>query len=345
LPETEYGTVSKLLHQLALAPRFLAEASFDIEQATQKPDAEAVFEEPHVFIAGLARAGTTLLMRRLHATGEFRSLTYRDMPFVLMPNLWLRLSSGSRKEAVPKERAHGDGLMVDYDSPEALEEVFWRVFAEKEYLHRDSLSPMDATDELTGKFQTYVADIVGSSGKRYLSKNNNNILRLSSLREAFPNAVLIVPFREPTQHADSLLNQHLKFRTEADPFVKKYMTWLAHHEFGADHRRFRFGETDPVFSDPEKLDYWLELWADTYEYLLEAAPKGTIFIGYERFCTDLPKVWHRLSKEANLEEHPEDADSVELRQREPEEHPDERQQARAASIYQSLQQLMAQWMG
>jgi len=345
LPEAEYGAFSKLLHQLALGQRFIAEASFDIELATQKPDAEAVFEQPHVFVAGLAGAGTTVLMRRFHASGAFRSLTYRDMPFVLMPNLWERLSGGSKKEGTRKERAHGDGLMVDYDSPEALEEVFWRIFAGEEYLHSDRLTPMTASDEVIAKFQSYVADIAGDdSGLRYLSKNNNNILRLGSIREAFPNAVLLVPFREPRQHAASLLNQHLKFRDDQDPFVKKYMTWLAHHEFGADHRRFRFSESEPTFSNAGSIDYWLELWADSYEHLLSTAPNDTLFIGYEKFCSDLPGVWQRLAEKSSLTVDLEAADPIELRTREVTETMDPDLQQRADTIYESLQSRMTAWM-
>lgn len=345
MPEAEYGYFSRLLHSLALGQRFIAEASFDIEQATQKSDVDAVFEQSHVFVSGLARAGTTVLMRRFHATGKYRSLTYRDMPFVLMPNLWQRLSGGSRKESVRKERAHGDGVMVDYDSPEALEEVFWRVFAENRYLQPDRLTPMSAEDQVVAKFQSYVADIVGSDrGLRYLSKNNNNILRLPSIREAFPNAVLIVPYREPLQQAASLRSQHLKFLGEADPFVKKYMRWLAHHEFGADHRRFHFGGKDPTASDPETLEYWLELWLETYEFLLAKAPEGTLFLGYEWFCSELPEVWLRLTQEANLEPDVRGADPIKLRKHEAPRIRNTDLKNHADTIYRALQGRMTAWI-
>lgn len=45
-------------------------------------------------------------------------------------------------------------------------------------------------------------------GARYLSKNNNNILRLEALATSFPDALLIHPFRDPLQQALSLLSQH-----------------------------------------------------------------------------------------------------------------------------------------
>jgi len=47
--------------------------------------------------------------------------TYRHMPFVLCPLLWHRVSRGLRQESKLSERAHGDGLLVGFDSPEAFE--------------------------------------------------------------------------------------------------------------------------------------------------------------------------------------------------------------------------------
>src|SRR3546814_6546092 len=93
----------------------------------------------HVFVTGLARAGTTVMLRHLHRSGAFRSLTYRDMPFVLAPNLWQRFSARWQERQEERLRAHGDRLMVNADSPEALEEVFWRIFTGREYIRRDGL--------------------------------------------------------------------------------------------------------------------------------------------------------------------------------------------------------------
>ena len=56
---------------------------------------------------------------------EFETLTYRDMPFILAPLLWDKISRPLRKAGEKVERAHGDGMMVSFDSPEAFEEVVW----------------------------------------------------------------------------------------------------------------------------------------------------------------------------------------------------------------------------
>src|SRR5690606_15026916 len=129
---SEYSFSSRLLHRLALQSKMMAEISFDVDNSMASKKGITFSDEP-VFISGLARSGTTMLMRYLHESGRFRSLTYMDMPFVLMPNLWKKLSSG-RSSGSPKERAHQDGIMVSFDSPEAFEEVFWRVFTGSDYI-------------------------------------------------------------------------------------------------------------------------------------------------------------------------------------------------------------------
>jgi hypothetical protein len=97
-----------------------------------------IVHEKHVFIAGLARAGTTILMRRFYASQAFRSLTYRDMPFVLAPTLWRKLAAQSGRNLVTAERAHGDGILVDIDSPESFEEVFLAHIRRRRLHRRDA---------------------------------------------------------------------------------------------------------------------------------------------------------------------------------------------------------------
>ncbi|WP_299681658.1 sulfotransferase [uncultured Roseobacter sp.] len=302
---SDYGAGAQLLHRLALGSRAVAEVSMDIDQKLYPVDRDRVAQEPHVFVAGLARAGTTILMRQLHATGAFRSLTYRDMPFVLAPNLWARLSGGARQQMAAQERAHGDGILVDFDSPEALEEVFWRVQCGESYIHADRLTPMQVPSDIRAAFQGYVASILrAAEGKRYLSKNNNNILRLPEIAAAFPQAVLLIPFRDPLTHARSLMRQHRDFlaRDAEDHFARQYMTWLAHHEFGADHRPFVFTEAPPEGDPASDLDYWLRLWRATYEALLRTAPDAAVFVCYETLCDDTETVWPKLCARLDLPE-------------------------------------------
>lgn len=304
----EYNLIDRILHRFALGTNLVPLASFDIETALQKPD-DSYIDEQHVFISGLARAGTTVLMRIFHETGKFRSLTYRDMPFILAPGLWSKMSGRFREKGDLKERAHGDSLLVDFDSPEAFDEVFWRVFTAKHYIKNQQLVPYDVDDEIIEKFRSYVELIMMSSGNdahvRYLSKNNNNILRIPAIRKAFPKALIIIPFRSPVQHANSLLRQHLRFsdKDNQDSFTRDYMTWLGHFEFGPAHKPFEFFHSHHDIlktHSPDSLDYWLLIWCETYEYLLQNTGGEVIFLSYEYLCANPDEVLGFLFTRADL---------------------------------------------
>jgi Sulfotransferase family len=302
-----YNAVERALHHLALGSRPIAEISFDVNVLLSSRMAGAAGKTEsdgrHVFVSGLARAGTTIIMRRLHETGLFRSLTYRDMPFVLCPNLWERISNLSRRDMEAVERVHGDGLQVDVDSPEALDEVFWRVFAGSDYIKETHLCAHGADNDLVEKFRRYISCILhcqsdGSQKRRYLSKNNNNILRLGALRAAFPNSVILIPFRDPVQQANSLLNQHRKFSQLQgdDVFVRSYMKWLAHHEFGLEHRPFWFDNGRAFEASRYRasdINYWLEAWLRVYGWVRDNRPENGLFVCYEDICSD-PDLWNRI---------------------------------------------------
>lgn len=293
-----------MLHRLALQTGSIAEMSFDLDQNMVHTDPDTIAPRRHVFISGLARAGTTILMRRFHETGLYRSLTYRDMPFVLAPNLWHRLSSISKREIKNAERAHGDNLLVNADSPESLDEVFWRVFAGNEYIGKSSLKPHQPSDEVVQKYIQYVNAILSvhtPQGELYLSKNNNNILRLNAIHKAFPNALILIPFRDPLQHAYSLFRQHSHFSEmqSKSAFTMSYMTWLGHHEFGLDHRPFRFDDSVSSLYAPDCLEYWLQLWCHTYSWLESSKPESAVFVCYEDLCSR-KESWQRLAQLADI---------------------------------------------
>ena len=117
LSRSDYGFGARLLHRLALGSRAVAETAMDLDRNMFRADPEAVAGGKHVFVSGLARAGTTILMRQLHATGQFRSLTYRDMPFVLAPNLWAKLTGRAQKSGTARERRASSPSATHPESP------------------------------------------------------------------------------------------------------------------------------------------------------------------------------------------------------------------------------------
>jgi hypothetical protein len=260
-----------------------------------------------VFITGLPRAGTTLLLELLENCGEFASHTYRAMPFVLMPLSWGRYMKKFGKGDTAKERAHGDGMMVSVDSPEAFEEMLWITFYPERYT-----GPVLSTWKSTPnpKFELFFArhrDKIVHLGKaqhhpeatRYVSKNNLNIARISWLVERIPDAKVVVPFREPYQHAASLLRQHRNFTAmhAEDAFSRSYMAGIGHFDFGANLKPVNFGKwrTENPDLDPNTLAFWLTYWCAAYDRMLERRGERVVLFDFDAMCADPAPALGRLA--------------------------------------------------
>lgn len=251
------------------------ETAFDVERALYSGRLNPAWLVRPVFVCGLARGGTSLVTRLLDGSGEFASLRYRDMPAPLAPNLWARLSSGNSRRVVGEQRGHGDGLSHDLDTPEAIEEVFWRAFEGDRYIRPDHLMDARPAEETLAAYKTLIGLCALRDGRgRYLAKNNNHVLRLGALAKAFPDAIFIHPFRAPRDHAASLLRQHLQAcrRHRQDNFSRRYASWLAHHEFGIDHRPLSFSGGTAV-GNPMAIAYWQAYWEVVHAHLLAQPPE------------------------------------------------------------------------
>src|SRR5210317_293944 len=235
-----YSNIQKFLHDFVLSKKIINKSLFELEKIIylKKKD---IINQSHVFITGLPRSGTTSLLNFLFSSNEYASLTYNNMPFILSPNFSKLFH---KKNITKKERLHGDGINFDNNSPEALDEVFF-----------------DNSEEFVkNEIVNYIQLILLSNNKtKYLSKNNLNYKRVDLIQSIFPNSIFLIPIREPLQHANSLLNQHLHFSQLQieDDFIRRYMNYLAHNEFGLNHKPWN----DPInYQDRGKIDYWLEQW-------------------------------------------------------------------------------------
>ena len=304
-----YGWAARMLHHIALDHRFFKEMTFDMDCMMTKRIAPKPVVTAPVYIAGLARAGTTILLEALYSTDLFKTLTYRDMPFVLAPYLWNKVTHKARlTEEMKQQRAHGDRIYVNYDSPEAFEEVFWMTFQKKAYVCGDRLLPHEVDRNLQENYRIYVANILSRDGSfagvRYLAKNNNNLLRIHAVKSAFPDSIFIVPFRNPLHHAKSLQLQHERFLNihAEDPFSVKYMNWLGHFEFGAGFRPFHFTpEALPKNErEPARLEYWLRYWESVYEVLMDQYGSDVVFFNHDKLCEQPERMFERLESELCL---------------------------------------------
>lgn len=293
-----YGRLDRLLHRVAFSHPRLQRVLGELENDMFKRQIGAVTAERPVFVTGLPRAGTTLLLEWLHQTGEFATFTYRQMPFILSPLLWHRLSAGSRRSDDLRERAHGDDMLIGHDSPEAFEEVLWLNHLSSTLFCDEGIRPLDG-DELGRDFPdafrrlarkiVCLATIEKAQARtpRYLSKNNANIARFKAVSRVFDDATILCCVRDPLAQAASLHRQHLRFNTlhDEDDFAERYMGWIGHHDFGRNFRPIRF--TEEARSTPtDERAFWLQYWIDGYRHALASATPRVHFMCFDSLLTE-----------------------------------------------------------
>ena len=137
-----YSFLDRALHHLAFSVPGVQKLIADIESDLNNKQLSAINSTDEIFVTGLPRSGTTLLLDFLFKTNEFCTYSYRHMPFILAPLLWKRISKPFAKEGKSVERAHGDGMEVSFDSPEAFEEVIWLSYLKDKYVLQDRLAPL-----------------------------------------------------------------------------------------------------------------------------------------------------------------------------------------------------------
>ena len=275
-----YSTIQKFLHDFVLSKKIINKSLFEFEKIIYLKNKDIV-NKSHVFITGLPRSGTTSLLNFLFLSDEYASLTYNNMPFILSPNFSKLFY---KKNITKKERLHRDGINFDNNSPEALDEIFFD--NNKEFVKTELVN--------------YIRLILLSNKKsKYLSKNNLNFKRIDLILSILPNSLFLIPIREPLQHSYSLLNQHHHFSQlhKEDDFIRRYMNYLGHKEFGLNHKPWN----NPIhFNDLNNINYWLEQWNSFYKFIYKKfqSYQNCHFVIYEELYN--PNYVKKILKKINL---------------------------------------------
>jgi len=312
----DYNFLDRMLHRFAFCHPIVQKTLCELENDLFRRELKTIDSRQEVFITGLPRAGTTLMLELLHATGEFQTYTYRNMPFILSPLLWNKLSRSFRKAGTRQERAHGDGMEISFDSPEAFEEVVWLTHMADKIVQGKALATLSA-DDIAEEFGDAVKYSVrkvlalakqvepGSRQLRYLSKNNANISRMDALLKLFPTSSILVLFRNPLAHISSLARQHERFlqKHASDTFSKQYMRWIGHYEFGENFKPIDF---DGWLSDTElplRVDetMWMRYWNAAYSYALNHKTTNVCFVDFDRLLEDRAASLERIARPLSLE--------------------------------------------
>ncbi|MGN6543685.1 MAG: sulfotransferase [Aureliella sp.] len=211
-----------------------------------------------VFICGLARSGSTVLLELLAALPGVATHRYCDFPFLTIPYLWNRYLGKFERAEQPIERPHKDRIQITRRSPEAMEEPLWNAWFPQ--LHSPAANTHRMTAELRGEaFEQFHRAhlqkvLLLRDGQRYVAKNNYHATRIEYLASLYPNAEFIVPVRHPLAHVESLVRQHRLFCDYAsrEPRVPAYLAAAGHFEFGPQRL--------PIYVDRSAGERIIERW-------------------------------------------------------------------------------------
>lgn len=231
-----------------------------------------------VFVCGLARSGTTILLEALAAHPDVATHRYSDYPFIHLPYWWGKLSSKMLKQdAVASERAHGDRIVVSPHSPEAMEEALWMSFFT--HLHGENakalLDASTSNSDFERHYRNHIAKLllVRERG-RYVSKGNYNISRLAYLQKMLPDARFIVPVREPSAHVASLMRQHRHFSAGLVDNAKgrEHLRRIGHFEFGPEREAIAVADMrdiEDLWAKGEEVRGWARYWSRLNGFVLD----------------------------------------------------------------------------
>jgi len=350
-----YSRIERTLHHLAFKGVWAQCALSDMEDRIWRARISEVHVDRPVFITSLPRSGTTLLLEVINASPEFTSHTYRNMPFLFCPMMWHALSHRFQVKTDRRERAHGDGMMIDYDSPEAFEEALWQAFWPMHY-NGDFINMWEGHDpdplgEFEEFYKNHIRKIITLGAKdggiigRYVSKNNVNFARRKFIRRFFPDAIFVVPFRNPRDFVASSRHQQQRFSDlhAKDPFAKDYMKAIGHFDFGDLLKPINISNWYERGSDlsPSESKFWLSYWCAFAEHLLEQSDGDVVLVNFEKLC-EMPETSLRRLGEMIGTEDPDQfstkARSVHALSPVSTDHDDGPLMARAMGLYDQLTQ-------
>ncbi|WP_417834905.1 sulfotransferase family protein [Thalassospira xiamenensis] len=279
---------------------------------------EDVQIEKPVFVAGLARSGSTILLETLARHSDGATHRYRDYPPVFTPYLWNKFVDLAPKgKEVAVERTHADGINITPESPEAFEEMIWMAF----FRHLHDVNESNVLDGQISNpaFEKFYRDHIRKlihirGGKRYISKANYLVTRMEYLLSIFPDARFVLPVRDPLWHIASLAKQHDLFcKGEQDnPRAVAHMQRVGHYEFGLDRRPINTGDLHATrqimkhWKDGEEVAGWAHYWTDLHHYIADrmtvnkALKDATLVVRYEDFVADPANQLRRLFDHVDL---------------------------------------------
>jgi hypothetical protein len=279
----------------------------------------SIIDRP-IYITGVARAGTTITLTMLSRHPDTATHRYKHMPMPYLPIFFSAFADRTNILVNPIERMHKDTIIVNRESPEALEEIFWQNFFDN--IHNEYISQQLDKNTSNNKFENFYRKhiqklLFSQGGSRYLSKNNYIITRMEYILKILPTAKFLVLIRNPINHISSLIKQTDLFNLleKKDPLLLDWTRIIGHREFGYHKICINTGNTEMVHNIHElwknKKTYvkgWAHYWSSIYGFLAERLKnnkklrKSTLIVKYNDLCENPADTIGRILQHTELSE-------------------------------------------
>ncbi len=240
LPEFTFPVPMYYLMKLLTKSRLTTIKLGNFETKCMKRKLRKINIEKPIYVIGLARAGTTITVEMIgeHPDVAFHMHMHLIDPFIpqILHYIAKLLPFIFRKKV---ERVHKDGLAINRNSPEAVEEMLWMRFFDE--LHNEQLSNIKDSNTSNPKFEKFYTEsirklMISKKSTRYVTKNNYNITRMEYLHKLFPDVKFVLVIRHPINHIASYIKQErifLDLEKENDK-IRDWITKVGHIEFGSE---------------------------------------------------------------------------------------------------------------
>lgn len=275
-----------------------------LEFSKMKRSIESLKVDRPIYVTGLARAGTTITLEMLSKHPDVATHRYLHMVMPYVPHWIQSLADKTPIMLSPTERVHKDRIMVNRNSPEAVEEIFWQRYFEdtldettSNVMRKDISNP-----EFEEFYRNHLRKLMQDQlSTRYAAKNNYNVARMEYIQKIFPNVKFLIIVRNPFDHIASLAKQDT-ILSEVERQDKRLLDWtkiIGHREFGGAKICINLDNTDTVQKIRDlwrnKRTYvtgWAIYWASVYSHVHQTLEsnqklaKAALVVRYETMCEE-----------------------------------------------------------
>jgi len=271
-----------------------------------------------IYITGVPRSGTTITLEMLSEHPDLASHKYEHLLMPFIPYWFSQAINRLKITTESTERIHQDRIIINQDSPEAVEEIFWQKFFDN--LHDESYITIIDEKVDNKKFEKFYKNhikklIISQESSRYIAKNNYNISRLEYLLKLFPDAKFLILIRNPINQISSIIKQqNLFIKMESDmPLLSDWNKMLGHHEFGQRNSLINLDNYKLIkkirnlLNRPDSyVEGWAYYWAYMYNYVMKIieinnkVKNASLIIKYEDLCEESSSTIDKILDHTNL---------------------------------------------